>query len=237
MFPIRILPSHTSFNFLGKKWGAFIISIVLVFLTFALLFTKGLNLGIDFTGGVLVETGFEEAPDLAVMRRALAKENLGDISLQHFGNDKTIMIRVGQQEGTEKDRLLAVDAIKEALAEEYGNGIDYRKVDYVGPKVGSELIRGGLFSLFLAFVAIMIYIWLRFEWHYGVGAIVALIHDVFLTIGFYSITQLEFNLSSIAALLTIIGYSINDSVVIFDRSRENIRKYKKMPYQQQSKQQ
>lgn len=228
MFPLRFLPSKTSINFLGKRVVAISFSVIFLCTTFVLLFTKGLNFGIDFTGGILIESRFSNPPSISNLRSALNETNVGDISLQLFGSEQDVLIRIGNQSGGEKERLAAITVIKDALAANFDGDIDYRKVDYVGPKVGSELIKAGLISLALAFVGILLYIWLRFEWQYSLGAIIALFHDVILLFGFYSFTQLEFNLASIAAILTIIGYSINDSVVIFDRIRENLRKYKKM---------
>lgn len=229
LFPIRFLPDNTKADFLGKKWGAFGISLALILFTFYLLADRGLNFGIDFTGGILIETRFDHAPDVSKIRASLKDKGLGDVSLQTFGGNQNILIRIGEQSGGERERLAAVDTVKRNLAEQFTGTIDYRKVDYVGPKVGDELILDGALSLLLAFGAILIYIWMRFEWQYGAGAVLALFHDAILTLGFFSFTQLEFNLSSVAAILTIVGYSINDSVVIFDRIRENVRKYKKMP--------
>jgi len=226
---LKLLPNEMKIDFLGKKWGAFVLSAVMIVATVGMLATKGLNFGIDFTGGILIDAQFESQVDLAKMRPILKNADVGDVSLQTFGKENEVLIRIGQTSGAENDRVAIIAKVKRTLTENFSGNIDYRKVDYVGPKVGGELIKSGALSLILAFAAIMVYIWLRFEWQYGVGAIVALIHDSILTLGFFSITQLEFNLSSVAAILTIIGYSINDSVVIFDRIRENVRKYKKMP--------
>lgn len=223
---IRIIPSQTSIDFLGKKWGAFVLSIILITASIFLVATRGLNFGIDFTGGILIEAGFPEVPEFTPLRELLSDKISGDISLQGLDDPKNVLIRVGDTSDNQEDRLKAIISIKEALAN-YGE-IDYRKVDYVGPKVGAELIFDGAMALSLALVAILIYIWIRFEWQYGAGAIAALFHDTILTLGFFSLTQLEFNLSSIAAILTIIGYSINDSVVIFDRIRDNVRKFKQL---------
>ncbi|MDB2415234.1 protein translocase subunit SecF [Rickettsiales bacterium] len=225
----NIIPDKTSIDFLGKKYIAFALSAALIVATIFIMFSKGLNFGIDFTGGILIEARLEHKADLGDLRKSLKAKNIGDISIQTFGQDNNILVRIGSQEGTEKERLASINTVKSVLAERLDGSIEYRKVDYVGPKVGDELIKSGSLSMILAVIAILIYIWLRFEWHYGVGAVVALIHDAILTLGFFSFTQIEFNLSSIAAILTIIGYSINDSVVIFDRIRENVRKYKKMP--------
>lgn len=226
---LRFLPSKTKIDFIQKKWLAFILSVALIGASLFLVATKGLNFGIDFTGGILIEARFETKPDLATIRSALGKQNLGDVSLQTFGDQNNLLIRIGEQSGDEQERITAITKVKETLENLYETAIDYRKEEYVGPKVGNELIKDGALSLAFAFAVILLYIWFRFEWQYGAGAVIALIHDSILTVGFFSLTQLEFNLSSIAAILTIIGYSINDSVVIFDRIRENVRKYKKKP--------
>lgn len=229
---MQIIPSHTKIDFLGKKWLAFSLSTILIIATIILLFTKGLNFGIDFTGGILIEAEFAQAPDITKMRSELKSTGIGDISLQTFGKPTNIMIRIGQEAAEESARNKIVDLVKTKIAESFGNEVEYRRVDYVGPKVGAELIRGGIVALLLSFASIMLYIWFRFEWQYGLGGILALLHDAIITLGFYSFTGLDFDLSSIAAILTIIGYSINDSVVIYDRIRENLRKYKKMPIEE-----
>jgi len=226
---MQLIKANTKLDFLGKRNLAFGISIILMALTVVSLFTKGLNLGIDFTGGILIEAEFKEAPDLSLMRTSLKGAGIGEVSLQAFGKPNDIMIRIGQEAAEESARVKIVDMVKTNISQNISAEVEYRRVDYVGPKVGDELIRGGIVALLLSFASIMCYIWFRFEWQYGIGGIVALIHDAWLTIGFFSITQLDFDLSSIAAILTIIGYSINDSVVIYDRIRENLRKFKKMP--------
>lgn len=226
---MQVIKPNTKIDFLGKKWPAFSFSLILMVLTVVLLFTKGLNFGIDFTGGILIEAEFKEAPDLTKMRHSLKETGIGEISLQTFGKPNNVMIRIGQEAAEESSRIKIVDVVKTNIANNFGKEVEYRRVDYVGPKVGGELIKGGIVALLLSFASILGYIWFRFEWQYGVGGVVALIHDAWLTIGFFSLTQLDFDLSSIAAILTIIGYSINDSVVIYDRIRENLRKYKKMP--------
>lgn len=226
---MQIIKPNTKIDFLGKKWWAFGFSGFLMVLTIVLLCTKGLNFGIDFTGGILIEAEFKEAPDLAKMRHALKETGVGEISLQTFGKPNNVMIRIGQEAAEESARVKIVDLVKSSIAANFNSEIEYRRVDYVGPKVGGELIKGGIVALLLSFASIMIYVWFRFDWQYGLGGVLALVHDAWLTVGFFSLTQLDFDLSSIAAILTIIGYSINDSVVIYDRIRENLRKYKKMP--------
>jgi preprotein translocase subunit SecF len=227
--PLKLFPAKTNIDFIGLRFVTFFVSMFFIIATIVLLATRGLNFGIDFTGGILIEAKFEQTVELPRMRDLLQKAELGEISLQTFGGENNILIRLGQSSTDEGERAIAVNKVKSILAENFSGGIDYRKVDYVGPKVGDELIKDGGIALLLTFGAIMLYIWVRFEWQFGVGAILALVHDTVATLGFFSITQLEFNLTSIAALLTIIGYSINDSVVIFDRIRENFRKFKKMP--------
>lgn len=228
-FPIHFIPYGTRIDFLSKKWFVIATSMVMILATLVLLATRGLNLGIDFTGGILIEAQFQQAPDIGDMRTLLSQKIDSDISLQRFGTDNNILIRVGQKNDSKTERDQIVATIKDNLKTKFGNTITYQKVDYVGPKVGGELLRGGSIALALSFLAIMIYVWSRFEWQFGLGAIAALVHDSVLTLGFFSVTQLEFNLSSVAAVLTIIGYSINDSVVVFDRIRENMRRYKTMP--------
>lgn len=232
MKPFRLIPANTSINFLGKKWIAFVLSIGLILATAAILLLQGLNFGIDFTGGIVIEIRTSEPVDLATIRTVLANASLGEVALQKFGTENDIMIRLGQQSGDTNARMQAVAEVKTLLSNNLPTEIDYRKVDFVGPQVGRELIQAGALSLGLAFAAIMLYIWFRFEWQFGIGAIAALLHDVVLTLGLFSFLKLEFNLTSIAAILTIIGYSINDSVVIYDRIRENLRKYKKKPLEE-----
>ena len=229
MFPLRIMPEKTAIDFMGIKWLAFGLSLALTIATIVLLLTRGLNFGIDFTGGIVIEVRSTEAVDLAIIRGPLNSAGLGEVSLQNFGTNNDILVRLGTKDTDATERMKAVEKVKTILSEKLGSNLDYRKVDFVGPQVGEELIKAGFLSLFLAFAAMMAYIWVRFEWQFGVGGIIAIFHDAVMTIGFFSLTGIEFNLTSVAAILTIIGYSINDSVVIYDRIRENLRKYKKMP--------
>ena len=167
--------------------------------------------------------------NISAMRSALAGLGLGEVALQEFGASNDVLIRVEQQPGDETGRQRALQLVREALTREIGLGLVERRVEFVGPKVSAELVRSGALALGLALVAMLLYIWFRFEWQFAMGAVVALVHDVVLTIGMFTITRLEFNLAIIAAILTIIGYSINDTVVVYDRIRENMRKYKIMP--------
>lgn len=228
-FPLKLIPDNTHINFMGQKRLGFLLSVVLILVSVACIGIRGFNFGIDFSGGTVIEARMKQVPDLANMRSLLTKLDVGDISLQSFGTAHDVMIRVGQKSGKEVNQMHTIEKIKALLAKEFSDGIEYRKIDFVGPQVGKELIFSGSLALLLAFAGIMVYVWIRFEWQYGVGALLALMHDALLALGFLSITQLEFNLTSVAAILTIIGYSINDSVVIYDRIRENMRKYKKKP--------
>lgn len=225
-FPLRLIPDATSIRFMERRWVGFTLSIALIIVSFASIWVNGLNFGIDFTGGILIEARFEKEPDLAVLRSSLTDNLKRDVSLQQFGSPLDVMIRVGVEEHEEANQGEMVKGIKALIAKEFPEKIDYRKIDFVGPQVGAELIRGGWIAITMAFVAIILYLWVRFEWQYGLGAILSLIHDAIVTVGFLSFTGLEFNLTSIAAVLTVIGYSVNDSVVIFDRIRENLRKFK-----------
>ncbi|MBL4741064.1 MAG: protein translocase subunit SecF, partial [Sneathiella sp.] len=191
-------------------------------------FGPGLNKGIDFEGGIMLEVGMKDAPDLAEMRSALGDLGLGQVTLQTFGAPNDILIRVQRQEGGSEKQKVAVNLVKKQLTDTFVGDISYRRIEFVGPTVSGELVQSAIEAVLLSVIAILIYIWLRFEWHYSVGAIAALVHDVILTIGMFSITGIEFNLASVAAILTIVGYSINDTVVVYDRIRENFRRYKKM---------
>jgi preprotein translocase subunit SecF len=225
MWSIRLVPQHTEIRFLKFRRAAFLLSAVLGAASVVLLFATGLNFGIDFRGGILIEARTVADSDIGAMRGALSGLGLGDVSLQEFGDPRDVLIRVEEQPGGEEAQTVAVDALKGALAIEIGE-VEYRRVEFVGPKVSGELIRDGVLALGLALLAMMVYIWLRFEWQFGLGAVLALVHDVLLTMGVFALTQIEFNLSIIAAVLTIIGYSMNDTVVVYDRIRENLRKYR-----------
>jgi len=223
---LQFFPNKPHFNFMGKRWIGFALSIALTFLSLGLVFTKGLNLGIDFTGGILIEVHASAPVDLAPLRNVLSHEKFGEVSLQHMGNETDVLIRI--QVGKDDEQAKVVARVKEILAIHIPGALDYRKIDFVGPTVGEELIMAGVWATLLSFTAIMLYMWFRFEWQYGLGGILALFHDSIMIVGFFAVTQFEFGLTAVAAILTIIGYSINDSVVIYDRIRENMRKFKKM---------
>ena len=229
MVSFRFVPDRTAIPFLRYERLGYVLSALLILVSLVLLPTKGLNLGIDFRGGILIEVRMpDRAPDLGAMRATLGGLGLGEVALQEFGEPTDVLIRIERQTGDEEAQLAAVDTVKAALAQEFGEGISYRRVEFVGPKVSEELFWAGAQAIIFALIAILAYIWFRFEWQFGVGAIVALIHDVIATLGIFSLLGLEFNLSTVAALLTIVGYSLNDTVVIYDRVRENLRRYKSM---------
>lgn len=222
----RFLPQDTKIDFVSKRYIAYAFTALLVVASCASIAVKGFNFGVDFAGGILMEVKHQGGPaDLAGMRATVSHLELGEVALQEFGAPDLVLIRLQRQDGGEAEQLAAVAKVKESL----GGGYDYRRVEFVGPKVGEELIRSGVLAVALSVLAIAIYIWFRFEWQFGVGAMVSTFHDVVTTFGVFSITGLEFNLTSVAAILTIVGYSINDTVVEYDRVRENLRKYKTMP--------
>jgi len=226
MAGLKLIPSETHINFVRYRYVALMLSIVLLLASVSMLATRGLNLGIDFAGGILLEVRTSEQADLAQLRELLSSSDWGEVSLQSFGHEHDVLIRVETSDEAEQAPL--VNTIKQVL-QGYDANIEFRKIDYVGPTVGRELIESGVTALVVAIAAMMLYIWFRFEWQFGLGGIIALLHDAMLMMGFYVLTGFEFGLTSIAAILTVIGYSINDSVVIYDRIRENLRKYKKMP--------
>ncbi len=222
---VQFVPVGTRIDFLRLRRLAGVLSVALCLVSIGLFFAKGLNYGIDFRGGILLEIRTPQPANLSELRRTLGGLGLGEIQLQEFGRDTDVLIRIERQAGGEKAQLEAVETAKKAL----GDGVDYRRTEFVGPKVGAELIEAGVTAVLVALAAMLVYIWFRFEWQFGIGAVIALLHDVLLTVGVFSLIGLEFNLSTVAAILTIAGYSINDTVVIYDRVRENLRKYKQMP--------
>jgi preprotein translocase subunit SecF len=229
MISFRLVPDQTSFPFLRYRKPAYVLSAVLFLISLVLLPTKGLNFGIDFQGGTMIEVRMPgDAADLAGMRATLGTLGLGEVALQEFGTPTDVLIRIERQEGDDEVQLAAVNLVKGALGEAYSEDVSYRRVEFVGPKVSGELLWAGTQAVLFALIAILIYIWFRFEWQFGVGAVVALIHDVVLTLGIFSLLGLEFNLATVAAILTIIGYSLNDTVVVYDRVRENLRRYKSL---------
>jgi preprotein translocase subunit SecF len=226
---LRIVPDATHFDFTQFRRISFPISATLSIFAIVLFFTHGLNFGIDFKGGTLMEVRAKSGTaDLAQMRSTLGSLGLGEVQLQQFGGPADVLLRVAEQPGGDKAQQTAVDKVRGAL----GESVEYRRVEVVGPRVSGELLGWGMAGLMLAIVSILIYLWFRFEWQFALGAMIANVHDIVLTIGFMSISQVDFDLTSIAALLTILGYSLNDTVVIYDRIREMLRRYKKMPMPQ-----
>jgi len=222
---LNIVPENTNVNFVGMRKFAYPLSIALIIFAVGSFLVQGLNFGIDFRGGILIEIKTEGPADVAQLRSTVGGLNLGEVQVQEFGAPDDVLIRVQQQDGAEKEQLAAIETIKAALGDIV---TEYRRTEFVGPTVGAELIQSAIWAVVLAIGAILIYIWFRFEWQFGVGAVIALTHDVLTTIGLFAITQLEFNLATVAAILTIAGYSINDTVVIYDRVREELRRYKKL---------
>jgi len=224
--PIKFIKFDTHINFLSKIATFLTISIMLVILSIGTIFFKGLNFGIDFNGGTIIEVQkIIGNADVSEMRERLSSLDIGNTQLQEFGKETDLLIRVEQNSDQEGSQQAIIKKITETIQSDY----EIRRIEVVGPKVSGELIQKGITAVIASIVCVLIYIWFRFEWQFGVGAIVALIHDIIITIGVFSLFQLEFNLSIIAALLTIVGYSLNDTVVIYDRIREELRKYKKMP--------
>lgn len=226
MKKLRIVPENTAIDFIGRRLIAFVFSATLVLGSLGLAYGNGLNLGIDFLGGILLEVKTDGPADVSKLRSDLGTLGLGEVSLQEFGSPDVVLIRVQRQEGGDEAQQEAITVIRGALGEHVA---EYRRTETVGPTVGAELQSAAIWAVGSAILAILAYISFRFEWQYGVAAIIALLHDVLTTIGLFAFFQLEFNLATVAAVLTIAGYSINDTVVVFDRVRENLRKYKKLP--------
>ena len=224
---LRIIKSETNINFMRIKKVTLFISSILFFLSLSLVFIKGLNLGIDFTGGSLIEVRFKENIDLNNLRMKMNKLDLGEIQLQTIGNGNDIVIKVQDKKNNENTQSETIQIIKNNLSDK---SVEYRRAEFVGPKVGGELVNAGIIAVIFSLIGILIYIWIRFQWNFALGAIIALVHDVILTLGFFSVLQLEFNLATVAAVLTIAGYSINDTVVIYDRIRDTMRKYKQITF-------
>ena len=231
---LRLVPSETKFDFFRYARVTFGFSIVLIVVSLALEAIVGLNFGIDFRGGTTIRTEAVEPVDVGAYRGALAPLNLGDVTITEvfdptFGPDENVALIVIQaQEGDEAVGGDTVDAVEAALTE-IAPSLQFTSVESVGPTVSGELIWTAIMAIGIAMAAVLVYIWLRFEWQFSLGAIAALVHDVIVTVGVFSLLQIRFDLSIIAALLTIVGYSLNDTVVVFDRVRENLRKYKKRP--------
>ena len=218
--PIRFVPAGTKIAFVAKHRLAFMFSIFLLIASLAALIGQGLNFGIDFRGGILMEVRTSGPANVASIRSTLSGLKLGEVNIQEFGSETDVLIRIQRQAGDEKEQLVAIEAVKSALGVE----VEYRRTEFVGPTVGEELKEAGVLAVGLALISILLYIWFRFEWQFGVGAIIALSHDILSTIGLFALLQHEFNLATVAAVLTIAGYSINDTVVVFDRGAREFTK-------------
>ncbi len=224
---LKLVPDNTNIDFLRWRSFAFVISSLLIAASIALIATKGLNFGVDFAGGQVIQVTFPQPPALEELRERVGGLGHGDPSVREFGSPTEIAIRMQLPEGGEAGANRAASDVRNALTRAYP-GVRIDAVDTVSGKVSDELVRAGALALLLAMIGVSIYIWIRFEWQFGVGALFSLFHDVTLTLGFFALTQMEFDLNVVAALLTLIGYSLNDTIVIYDRIRENLRKYRKM---------
>ena len=225
---LKMVPEGTEFDFMRIRRACLGASAALVALSAALYLVLGLNYGIDFRGGTMLEARFGTEADIGGIRSLISDLDLGDVAVQEFGQPTDVLIRVETQPGGGDAQVAAIERVREALLEG-SPGVEIRRVEVVGPKVSSELVLRGLAAVGLAVAVVLFYIWIRFEWQFSVGAVVALVHDVILTVGVFSALQLEFNLSIVAAILTIVGYSLNDTVVVFDRVREVLRRSRRKP--------
>jgi preprotein translocase SecF subunit len=222
---LRIVPDNTKFGFMRFRRVSFPFSALASIVAVVAFLTLGMNVGIDFKGGTVVELQARaERADIAKIRASAGSLDLGDVEVQEFGTARDVLLRVGLQEGGDRAQAEVVTRLRQVFEAEY----EFRKVEVVGPRVSEELVQNGTIGVLLAILVILVYLWFRYEWQFAVGAVIATMHDLVLTIGFYSLTQLQFDQTSIAAILTIIGYSLNDTVVVYDRVRELLRKYKKI---------
>jgi preprotein translocase subunit SecF len=229
MRPLIVIRRTPKIDFMAWHKFGFALSLLLTLSSIVLFATQGLNYGIDFVGGTLLQVRVSPGPaDLAQMRQKLDALQLGEASLQGFGSTSDVLIRLPRQPGGDAAQERAVEAAKQAL----GPGVDYRRTEVVGPSIGSELIRAGVIATVLALLAIAAYIWFRFEWQFGIGGMVSTLHDVLTTVGLFALLRLEFDLTTLAAILTVAGYSVNDTVVIYDRVREAMRRYRTMPFRE-----
>ncbi|HEX4113302.1 MAG TPA: protein translocase subunit SecF [Stellaceae bacterium] len=227
--PLIVIRHIPNIDFMGWHKVGFALSLILTLGSIVLFLVQGLNYGIDFAGGTLIEARTLNGPaNLATLRPELNGLGLGEVTLQNFGAANEVLIRVPRQPGDDKAQMVGVDKIKAAL----GTSVDYRRTEVVGPTVGNELIRAGVIATILALLAIAAYVWFRFEWPFGVGAMLSTLHDTLTTIGLFALLQIEFDLTTLAAILTIAGYSINDTVVIYDRVRETMRRYKTIEFKE-----
>ncbi len=224
---IKLVPDNTNIPFLEWRNVAIVISVLLIVASIVLTAVRGLNFGVDFEGGIMMEVRFEQPVELDRLRTVVNSAGAGAASLQTFGDPRVVSIRLPAPEGDEVAVQRVIDHVQEVVKAASADA-DFRRIDNVSGKVSGELERQGAIAMLVAMLAISVYIWFRFEWQFGVGVLFGLVHDVVLTIGFFALTQLEFDLNIVAAVLTIIGYSLNDTIVVYDRIRDNLRKYRKM---------
>jgi preprotein translocase SecF subunit len=222
---LNFIPINTKINFVRYKFIFYLISLIIILGTFGLVVQKGLNYGVDFRGGFLISVRTVENANIANLRAKLAKMHLGEISIQEMGSAKDVQIKIERQPGGDEAQSIALTKIKSGL----GSDVEYRTVETVGPKVGQELISNAIKAVIYAMIGMLIYVWFRFEWQFSVSSIVAIFHDCVTIVGMYALFGIEFNITAIMAILVTAGYSINDTIVIFDRIRENLVRYKKMP--------
>ncbi len=222
--PIRFIPDDTRFPIMRLSRFGFFLSGILCTLSIVLFFTIGLNVGVDFKGGTVITIRTEQPANIEELRSKVDSLGLGNAEIQEFGSPNDVLIRLPTIEGGDAAQQQALEKVKQAL----GTGVEFRSVEVVGPKVSSELAEQGIIAVVAAILMILLYVWFRFEWQFAAGAVLSLLHDVLITVGLFCLLRIEFNLQIIAAILTIVGYSLNDTVVVFDRIREFLRKYKSM---------
>ncbi|TDX63489.1 protein translocase subunit secF [Methylosinus sp. sav-2] len=226
---LRLAPENTKFPFMRFRRVSYPFSAVLSICSILLFIFSGMNFGIDFAGGTVIELRAKAGQaEIATLRQTIEKLELGDVEVQSFGNQSDATVRFGPQKGGDSAQQAAVEKVRSSVGSDY----ELRRVEVVGPRVSGELVQSGTLGVVLSIIAVLTYLWFRFEWQFAIGAVIATMHDLLLTVGFFSLTHLEFNTTSIAAILTIVGYSLNETVVVLDRIREMMRKYKKMPTDQ-----
>jgi preprotein translocase subunit SecF len=223
---LRIIPDDTKFPFMRFRRISYPFSAILSVISVVAFIVVSMNFGIDFTGGTLIEIQSKGGKfDVASVREQASDLALGEVEVQEFGDKGEVSLRFGLQQGGDKAQQQVVEKVKAAFEKDF----EFRRIEVVGPRISGELVQSGTLGIVLAILAVLVYLWFRFEWQFAIGAVIATLHDLVLTIGFFAITQIEFNMTSIAAILTIVGFSLNDTVVVFDRIREMLRRYKKMP--------
>ncbi len=223
--PIHLVPPNTRIDFMRWHKAALVVAVIMTLGSIGLVAVKGLNFGIDFAGGIVMEVRAPQAPDLGEMRERLDGLGVGEVALQSFGDPNTVLVRLPQQEGGETAQQTAISKVRAEL----GEGWEYRRTETVGPKVGAELVKNAIIAVALAMAGIFVYVWIRYAWQFGMNALIAMIHDVVTTVGLFSLLGLQFDLATVAAVLTVAGYSVNDKVVVFDRIRFEMRRFKTMP--------